>query len=79
MTSILPAGNPHGHGCLPGWNNDPNPTVAAATHGPASRVHHETHQEPNNKYTYNMYIQCFRREEKYSKKIYVYVDNAVET
>ena len=78
MTSILPAGNPHGHGCLPGWNDDPDPTVAAATHGPASRVHHETHQEPNNKYIICIY-NVLDEKKNIQTKIYVYVDNAVET
>ena len=40
-----PACDPHGHGCLPGRDDDAHPGVAAAAHGAAAGVHHKRDKE----------------------------------
>ena len=45
----LPAGDPHGHGRFSRGDNDPDPGVAAASHGAAPGVHHEADQEPGDR------------------------------
>ena len=42
----VPAGDPHGHGGLPGRDDNPDPRVPAASHGTTARVDHEADQEP---------------------------------
>lgn len=51
-----PASHPGGHGGPVGWNNDPDPRVAAAPHGPTPGVHHETDEEAvsNKGHCYNV-------------------------
>jgi hypothetical protein len=42
----VPAGDPHGHGGLSGWDDHPHAGMAATPHGPSSCVDHETDQKP---------------------------------
>ena len=56
----VPAGDPHGHGGLSGWDDHPNAGVATTPHGPASCVDHETDEKPKNISTFVRFSEIFQ-------------------
>ena len=41
----ISAGDSHGHGSLPWWDDDSDTRVSASSHGSSSSIHHEAHEE----------------------------------